>query len=260
VYKVSVVLMTPPAAAALAPPVKSMSLATAPAVLPVSLNGQLLGAVRTVTYATLDVNAKPPIVSVDYSPAVAVPGPAQHFTLYGANLNLPTSNNVYLTMPDGAEFNVSGWMVAEPTPGVQNFQTANRITLQLPLTTGAPAANAPAAGTYQLSAGCDAPSKYRTNSVPFQVAAWIDTSSVPPPSPPVIGTGVGPHTVTGQGFVMGATAVLLDTVRLGAADFSVVSAAQLTFTVPSTITAGTYSVRIRVNDVESPPAWWVVIP
>jgi hypothetical protein len=151
-------------------------------------------------------------------------------------------------------------MVAEPAPGAQNFQTANRITLQLPLTTGAPPANAPTAGTYQLSAGCDAPSKYRTNTVPFQVAAWIDTSAVPPPNPPIIGTGVGPYTLNGEGFVAGATEVLLDTVLLGAAEFNIVSVAQLTFTVPGTIAKGTYSVRVRVNGIESPPAWWVVIP
>ena len=258
VYKVSVVLMTPPATPALAPPVTAMTLAAAPAVFPASLDGQLLGAVRTVTYAALILTAPPTILSVDYSPEVTVPGPGQHFNLYGANLNLPTSNNVYLTMPDGTEFNVSGWMVPEPAPGVQNFQTANRITLQLPLTMGAPPANAPVAGTYRLSAGDAA--ALRTNSVPFQVAAWIDTSSVPQPNPPVIGTGVGPHTVNGEGFIAGATAVLLDTVPLDAAHFNVVSGAQLTFTVPATIPTGTYTVRIRVNGIESPPAWWVVVP
>jgi Pvc16 N-terminal domain len=267
VYKVSVVLMTPPATPALAPPVVLSTLAAEPAVFPDALSGQLLGSVRTVTYAALTLPAPPApptILSVDYSPAVAVPGPLQHFNLYGANLNLPTSNNVYLTMPDGTEFNVSNWMVPEPNPepvpNVPTFQTKNRTTLQLPLTMGAPPANTPPAGLYQLSAGCDAPTKYRTNAVPFYVGAWVDASSVPQPNPPIIGTGVGPYTVNGEGFVAGATEVLVETIALGAADFNVASAAQLTFTVPAFVTKGTYLVRIRVNNVESPPAWWVVIP
>jgi len=59
--------------------------------------------------------------------------------------------------------------------------------------------------------------------------------------------------------VVGATEVLLDTIMLPAANFNVVSAGELTFTVPAAVAAGTYTVRVRVDSVESPPAWWVVI-
>ena len=246
VYKVSVVLLTPPAALPLAPKVAAMQLAADPATFPYALNGQVIGTVRTVTFASLSSTvAKPVILSLDLSPAVAVPGPNLPFILYGANLNLPTSNNVYLLAPDGTETNVTAWMV----PG----QTASRITLQLP-------SPGPPAGVYQLRVGTDVPSKYRSNSTPFSVAAWIDTSSVPQPNPPLLTPAGGVYTVNGQGFVTGATEVLLDTVALDAAHFAVVSAAQLTFTAPAGIASGTYTLRLRVNQVESPPAWWVVVP
>jgi hypothetical protein len=264
VYKVSVVLLTPPAAPPPAPPVTTMRLYANPATFPYATNGQVFGTTRTVTFAALNSTvANPEILSVDYSPAVAAPG--QQFALQGANLNLPTSNNVYLLLLDGTEYNVSAWMVPEPPPSPippapPSFQTPSRITLQLPVTMGAPPANAPAPGIYQLRAGSDLPTSYRTNSTPFSVAAWIDTSSVAQPSPPILAAAGGTYTVSGQGFVAGSTEVLLDTILLPAASFTVVSAAELTFTVPGTVAAGTYTVRVRVNSVESPAAWWVVIP
>jgi hypothetical protein len=224
----------------------------------------VIGTTRTVTFASLTSTvANPNILSVDYSPAVAAP--SQQFALQGANLNLPTSNQVYLLMPDGTEYNVSGWMVPEPPalpipPSPPSFQTASRMTLQLPPTVGALPGNAPTPGVYQLRAGCDSPTPYRTNSTPFSVAAWIATSSVPQPNPPILEAVGGNYTIAGGGFVAGATDVLLDTILLPAANFNVVSAAELTFTRPATVTAGTYTVRVRVNGVESPPAWWVVIP
>jgi hypothetical protein len=261
VYKVSVVMLTPPAPLPLAKGVTTIQLAADPTLFPYALNGQVVGSVRTVSFASLaSTIAKPIILSMDTSPAVAVPGPGSHFILYGANLNLPTSNNVYLTMPDGTEFNVTPWLVPEPTPGVQNFQTASRMTLQLPLAMGALPANAPPPGVYQLSAGSDAPTKYRTNATPFSVAAFIDTSSVPQPNPPILAAVAGVFTLNGQGFVTGATEVYLDTILLLPAGITVVSAAEVTFTAPAGIAAGTYGVRVRVNNVESPPSWWVVLP
>jgi hypothetical protein len=130
--------------------------------------------------------------------------------------------------------------------------------LQLPLSVGAPPANAPAPGVYQLSAGSDAPTKYRTNTIPFSVAAWIDTSSVPQPNPPILAVVAGTYTLNGAGFVAGATEVLLDTIPVSG--LTVVSGAQVTFTAPGGLASGNYTVRVRVNNVESPPAWWVKIP
>jgi hypothetical protein len=247
-----------------APPVQTIALFADPASFPLASAGQVFGTTRTVTIPSLTSTvANPVILSQDYSPAVAVPGPNRHFALQGANLNLPTSNNVYLLMQDGTEFNVSNWMVAEPPPTVPpsppSYQTASKITLQMPTTLGALPVDAPVPGVYQLRAGSDAPTSYRTNATPFSVAAWIDTSSVPSPNPPLLPSVGGAYTLTGQDFVSGATEVLLDTFLLPAANFNVLSAEQIAFTVPATVPAGTYMLRVRVNNVESPPAWWVVI-
>ena len=264
IYKVGVVLLTPPATLAQAPPVQTIALFADPASFPLASAGQVFSTTRTVTIPSLTSTvANPVILSQDYSPAVAVPGPNRHFALQGANLNLPTSNNVYLLMQDGTEFNVSNWMVAEPPPTVPpsppSYQTASKITLQMPTTLGALPVDAPVPGVYQLRAGSDAPTSYRTNATPFSVAAWIDTSSVPSPNPPLLPSVGGAYTLTGQDFVSGATEVLLDTFLLPAANFNVLSAEQIAFTVPATVPAGTYMLRVRVNNVESPPAWWVVI-
>src|SRR5277367_879898 len=226
VYKVSVVLLTPPAAPPPASPVKTISLFSDPVTFPYAASGQVIGTTRTVTFASLTSTvANPNILSVDYSPAVAAP--SQQFALQGSNLNLPTSNQVYLVMPDGTEHKVSGWMVPEPPalpipPNPPSFQTRSRITLQLPATVGALPANAPTPGVYQLRAGCDLPTPYRTNSTPFSVAAWIKTSSVPQPNPPILPAAGGTYTIAGEGFVAGATEVLLDTILLPAANFEVV--------------------------------------
>lgn len=264
IYKVSVVLLTPPAALAQEPPVEAISLTSDPAAFPFAGAGQVIGTSGTFTFASLSSTVADPIIlSQNYSPAVAVPGPNQPFALQGANLNLATSNNVYLLMADGTEFNVSNWMKLEPPPTVPpsppSYQTASKVTLQLPPTVGALPANAPVPGIYQLRAGSDTPTSYRTNATPFSVAAWINASSVPPPNPPLLAASAGTYTIAGQGFVTGATEVLLDTILLPAANVDVVSAEEVTFTVPATVAAGTYTVRVRVNNVESPPAWWVVI-
>ena len=130
----------------------------------------------------------------------------------------------------------------------------------MPAKVGPPPAGAPAPGIYQLRAGSDTPPSYRTNATPFSVAAWIDTSSVPSPNPPILVPSAGTYTIAGEGFAAGLTEILMDTILLDATVVSVVSAEKITFTVPAAVHAGTYSLRVRVNSVESPPAWWVVIP
>jgi hypothetical protein len=265
IYKVAVVLLTPPAPAAQAPPVKAISLFAEPGSFPTAAAGEVFGTTRSVSIPGLTSTVSNPVfLTQDYSPAVAVPGPGEPFVLQGDNLNLPTSNNVYLLMPNGAEVKVSNWMVPEPPPTVPpsppSFQTASKITLQLPSTIGAAPANSPPPGIYQLLAGSDAPAPYRTNATPFSIGAWIDTSSVPSPNPPLLQPSGGTYTVDGQGFVPGATEMLLDTLLLPAANFNVVSAVKITFTVPGTVATGKYTLRIRVNGVESPPAWWAVVP
>jgi Pvc16 N-terminal domain/IPT/TIG domain len=257
VYKVSVVLLTPPATPTLAPKVTSMQLAADPTLFPYSQSGQVLGVVWTASFASpLSSVLSPDIVNIDYSPAVVPLG--QRFFLYGVNLNQPTSSRVYFLAPDGTETEVTGWKTTEVDPTNPHFQTVSRITLDLPTTlTGLPA-GAQSPGVYQLRAGSQSPADpntNRTNAAPFSIAAWIDTSSVPPPNPPfLLPDGTGTYTLNGQGFVAGQTEILLDTVP---SLFTVVSPQQATFKTPATLPSGRYTVRVRVNGVESPPSWWI---
>jgi hypothetical protein len=265
VYKVSVILLTPPAAPAPAPQVQpqGVSLIADPTQLPYSQSGQLLGAVWTATFPSLTSSAAAPdTLSIDYSPAVVPYG--QRFFLYGANLNTPTSSNVFLLMPDGVtEFDVTSWRSADP-----QLQTSSRITLDMRNTIGAPPGQAPPPGIYQLRAGSLGPSANRTNSVPFSISAWIDTSSVPSPNPPILlPDGTGTYTLKGEGFLLGQTETLLDTYALVNnqtaplldGQFALSPTTQATFRHPAGLAGGVYAVRVRVNGVESPPSWWISV-
>jgi hypothetical protein len=225
-----------------------------------------MGAVWTASFASpLSSVASPEPVSIDYSPAVVPYG--QRFFLYGAYLNLPTSSNVFLLMPDGVtEYNVSGWMTTEVDLANPHFQTSSRITLDLPASLGALPVDAPPPGIYQLLAGSPSPGTNRTNAVPFSVAAWINTSAVPPPNPPILmPDATGTYTLEGEGFVLGQTEILLDTIALSNnqvpplldGQFAVAPTQQAKFRPPAGIPTGRYTVRVRVNGVESPPSWWI---
>jgi hypothetical protein len=272
VYKVSVVLLTPPATPVLAKPVQVAQLATNPTVFPFAATGQVTGTVRTLTFATpLSTAAVPEIVSVDYSPAVVAPG--QRFVLTGVNLNQggpapapETSDRVFLIVPGNAPLDVTdNWKTHKGAPDEKNFQTDSHITLDLPATVGALPANSPAPGIYQLCAGGNNPPNL-TNSVPFSIAARVDVS-IPPPAPPILSSVGGTYTLQGEGFVAQHTQILLDTIALSEntggppsdGQFTVGSSQQVTFRAPAGLASGRYTVRVRVNEVESPPSWWIIV-
>lgn len=258
VYKVSVVFISPEAPAGPpAPHPKQISLSADPSLLPYAAVGQVIGTLRTVRYHSPDgTAAQPDIRSFDLSPATVAPG--ERFILYGAGLNQNSSHRVYLIMPDGTEREVTAWLVPFPA------QTNTRFTLTLPATVGAPPTDAPPAGVYQVRVGSDAAQgdaqTIRSNTTPFSVAARVRVTAEPP-----ILTGPGPFTLNGAGFVAGNTEVLLDTVPLretggapGAGEFNVTGAA-ITFRPPGNLAPGRYAVRIRVNQIESAPAWWLQV-
>jgi hypothetical protein len=274
-YRVSVVLLTPPAPPALAKPVLVSKTTLDPALFPFALAGQLIGASRSFSFASPDsTGADPRIVNIDYSPAVVAAG--QRFFLYGAHLNQAgpapkpaTSFRVYLIQPDGSEVQVTDqWKVPETNPAAPNFQTDARITLDLPNTVGPLPLNSPPPGVYQLRAGSDSPPEpftNRTNAVPFTVVPRINVT-IAPPAAPILTPVAGTYTLNGEGFIAGGTHVLLDTIVLidnpaGPSDgeFRVVSRQQVEFRPPLGIALGRYTVRVRVNNVEAPPSWWIVI-
>jgi hypothetical protein len=264
VYKVSVVFMTPPVAVvALAAGVQQINLTADPANLPFSANGQLIGAYRKVTYTSpLSSVASPRILSYDSSaPSVAA---NQTLTLFGAGLSNsagqanPTAKRLYLLMPSGTEMEITSWIVPIPNPNAPppDIVLDSRITIQLP-------AIPPDPGVYQLRVGSDVASgditTYRSNVVPICIAAAM-TGMPLPPAAPILGTDV----LSGVGFISGRTALLLDTVGLAegavqGGNFQVVNANTINFQLPAGLPPGLYAVRLRVNDVESDPSWWVSV-
>jgi hypothetical protein len=276
VYKVSVVFLTPPAPDPFAKQVTRAALAVDPSSLPYQQSGQVSGTLSTVTYATPNSSvAAPELVTFDCSPATAILG--QNFLLCGGGLNQPTSSNVYLLIPDPAsptgfdEVDVTAsWKLPDPDPANQNFlNTDSRLALRLPATAAAMPANAQNAGVYQLRVGntlpLSDPKAVRSNATPFSIAARVNVT-IAPPNAPILTDVAGTFTVKGQQFDPNQTQVLLETVALtltsGALQqgtFKVVDSQTITFQKPANISAGFYAVRIRVNQVESPPGWWIKV-
>lgn len=272
VYKVSVVFITPPAPAPLAKQVERPVLAVDPTTLPYHQSGQVVGTLSSVTYATpASTPATPEVVTFNYSPATVTLG--QTFVLFGGGLNQSTSSAVYLLVPDSSspsgfdEQDVTAWKVPDPDP-LHHMQTDSRLTLGVPSTVAALPVNAQGPGVFQLRVGnavaLGNPGAIRSNATPFSIAAPVNVTIAPPNPPLLVPDGAGTYTVKGQQFVPGQTQVLLDTVALTLAagplhpgTFNLVDPQTTTFQRPATLPSGVYAVRIRVNQVESPPGWWI---
>lgn len=277
-YRVAVVFLTPPAPPESAKQVVKYTLAVDPTPFPFAQNGQVFGTSSTTTFLpppTAQSDSSP--VSVDYSPATVIPG--QRFFLYGAGLNQGTdytgtgpnpgaSYRVYLLLPPDykTEQEITIWKTPDADPNNPN-QTASRIVLDMPATLGSLPGNTPAAGVYSIRVGSEAPPDQitnRTNSTPFSIAARVDIPASP--SDPVLVPNAGVYTITGLGFIPGSTEVMLDTVPLSTVtsppengQFTVVDEQTITFQPPAYLRPGLYGVRVRVNEVESPPAVWISV-
>jgi hypothetical protein len=251
VYKVSVVFLTPDVTRPPpGPPVQQVAVAPDAASDLFARSGQVFGTSRTVTFLTPDSTvAAPKFKSFDLSPAVAAPG--ERFVLHGEALDQPTVSHLFLLLPDETELDVTGWMSADPKVP----STKSRITLDLPPGLGLPA-DSPLPGVYRLRAGSPG---YRTSATPFSVAARVPVPAAT--NPPIL---TGPlFTINGTGFIPGSTEVLLSGTPLrpiggapGAGEVNI-GASVITFRAPLGISPGLHPVRIRVNAVESAPAWWI---
>jgi hypothetical protein len=242
VYKVSVVFITPPAPTVSPAPVWVFRIV--PEVLPFTLPGQLLSTSANLSYVAPDGQ------TYNLSPSPALVAAGQRFFLYGTGFTGTT--RLYLLAASGTETDISSWIQTRET---------TRLELQIPT------ASPPAPGVYQLQIGnalaMTDPSATRSNPTPFSIAALVNPTGGPIVNG-VIGTTL---TLAGQGFVTGKTEVLLSSIKLtpvsgspGAGQFQVVSNTALQLQLPTTIAAGRYPVRVRVNQVESVPAKWVVVP
>jgi hypothetical protein len=253
-YKVSAVFLAPEAVVEpQAPGVERIVTAADHGDLPLDSLGALTGTASTATYVLPGGTVRP----YDFAPAVAAPG--ERLALHGIGLDLPTTTRVFLFQPGEPRIDVSAWR----TDGPPRSPTSARLLL--PGAVGAAPAATPPPGVYHVQVGTDTalgdPQTYASNTTPFSIAPRLDVGG----GDPLLGAVAGLFTVTGAGFVDGHTQVLLGTVALaqaagppGQGEFSIGGAGTtIDFRAPTVLAPGRYAVRIRVNDVEARPAWWV---
>jgi hypothetical protein len=261
VFRASVVFIDPDVMPPPAPPTSSFSAAAGPVPLPFPSPGTgdypvLLGTFRDGSYVGPSGQAIP----FSQSPATVAAG--QTARLLGSDLGVRgVSDRVYLLPPGGgAEADVTAWAVAADSA---------RFVLALPAMVGAPPADAPEPGVYQLRVGSGTPGSpgaTRSGSTPVSVAAQVNPPGGSPPEGPVL-TGPPPFTVTGTGFITGTTEVLVGTVALtattaapgpGTVSFDP-SGGSFSFSPPPGPSGAVLPVRVRVNGIESDPAVWVML-
>jgi hypothetical protein len=252
VYKVSPIFLTPQATdEAPAPPVERF-VATADAVdLPLDPLGDVSGTASSSSYALPDATLRP----CDLSPAVAAAG--ETIALHGAGLDRPTAARVYLLPANGPRVEVTAWRTDAP-------KSKSSARVELPAGAGAAPGGTPDPGVYQLAVGSDMAlgdsATHISRLTSFSIAARVD-----PGGSALLMQNGGIFSFTGAGFVGSHTEVLLGTVRLteGAGPPSQGTFAiggggtTIDFAAPSSLAPGRYAVRVRVNGIESKPAWWV---
>jgi hypothetical protein len=188
---------------------------------------ELFGTFRRASYAG-------PAGAVSFTQAPATVAPGQQVWLMGENM---TGAPIALISEDGAAIDISDWTV---TPD----STATRTVLQVPDTVGSPPGPPPPTGRYQVRVG--------ENLAPLSLAALVDPTSGP----------VLPQTaslsLTGEGFVAGATEVAVGAIPVPASQITVgAGGTSLTFPTPAGPPGTVAPISVRVLGIESDPALWV---
>jgi hypothetical protein len=261
VYRVAVVFIDPDPMprTVTEPETKTFSLTADPVSLPLPPTDPadeypvLFGTSRQGSYMGPNGTAVP----FSLSNIALVPG--QTSWLLGSYLGVSgVSDHVYLQSADGSsETDVTAWVIsADSSPA--------KFVFALPATAGTAPADAPAAGVYQLRVGSGAlgsSGAVRSGSVSISVAAYVDPSAGP------VLSGSAPFTVTGAGFLVGVTEVLVGTIALSdvasapaAGQVSIESSgASFSLAPPAGTSGQVLPVRVRVNGIESDPALWVTL-
>jgi hypothetical protein len=259
VYRAAVVLIDPDTMPAPAPDTTSFAVEVAgPVPLPLTAPGS--GQSPPVVFGTFRSGSYlgPANVTVPFSQSPATVAAGQTGWLTGSGLDVQdVSASAYLLPPGGgAEVDVTAW--------VQAGSSAAKLVLTLPAAAGPAPDGVPDPGVYQLRAGSGAPglpASTRTGAVPVSIAALVSPSGGP------LLTGPAPFTVSGVGFVPGATEVLVGTVALtetaspaAPGEVSIdPSGTSFSFTPPDGPAGTVAAVRVRVNGIESDPALWVTL-
>jgi hypothetical protein len=262
VYKVSVAFITP-SELPLVPqkPPESVGLAVGPMGTSSKAPARLFGAAVRESFIAPPNASAGDAEAISYVAAPGLVRPGDDLIVTGDGLDHADFAGVYLSTPDGAtEFDVTDWRQL-PVSGTD-------LRLRFPKATGTPKAASLAPGIYRLSVGSDAPKKTRSNVVPISVAAFIDDTVTPPALSPhhLDADASGVYTVKGIGFTTALTQVFVGDAALARITTKppdqgqfVVDPTETSFQFkrPASLAKGTYEVRVRVNQVDSPPAWTI---
>jgi hypothetical protein len=229
IYRAAVVFLDPDTLPPPAPDTTSFNVAVEQAAPAAPGTVEMFGTFRRVSYVG-------PAGPVSFTQAPATVAPGQQVWLMGAGL---TGAPITLVSEAGVATDISGWVVAADS-------TATRVVLQVPDTAGSPPGPPPATGRYQVRVGGDL--------APLSLAAYVDPSGGPvlPNSPSI--------SLTGEGFVAGATEVLVGTNPVPASQITVgAGGASLTFPTPVGTSGTVAPISVLVQGIESDPALWVTL-
>jgi hypothetical protein len=228
VYRAAVVFIDPDTPPPAARKTAAANFIVEPLASGPAAGGDLFGTFRRGSYL-----APSGVVPFTQAPATVAPG--QPVWLLGSNL---ADAAISLISESGALTDISGWI------GVDS--TATRIVLQVPSVAGSPPGAPPAPGRYQVQVG--------DGLAPLTVAAYVD------PGPGPVLASQPSITVTGEGFVPGATEISVGAIPVPASQISVApTGTSLTFTSPSGSGGMVWPVTVRVNGIESDPALWATL-
>ena len=248
VYKASIVFVTPSAAAAAPQPKPTaVALAVAPNVAVASHSpARLFGAaLRDGFIVPADGTAPEDVQTLVVNGLVRL---GDTLIVTGAGLDKAGYQNVYLTPNGGAEQDVTAWRPGPP--GASDFRLAIPKTVT--------------PGLYTLTVGSDAPTAQRSGAIPVTICARVDGLSRPPQLHP---DGSDLFTINGAGFDAAGTQMFFGALPLanvaaapGAGQFAIDGTGTvMTFKCPTPLPAGRYDLAIRVNGIDVPPVWYVLV-
>ena len=201
----------------------------------------------------------------DQVPASAAPAPAatgQSFMLRG--YYLADADPVYLVEygPGGAETETditATWKQPLAPPYTTVPVGGVPFMLRPPPT---PPGACPPPGQYGLRVGQPGKPAWRSATVPFSIAPWID-----PAGGPLLDPSGGTYSFNSANIPPARAELRLGTVALTQIPSGVPAAGQwtlsgstVTFAAPARLPAATYAIRLRAGNVEADPALWAVVP
>jgi hypothetical protein len=261
IFRVAVVLITPSnPPGTVSPTPKTINLAVAPSAA-LATTPQLFGVSRTVGLSNTRNNTDPNRVVAIATPLSTVAGAT--LRVGGLGLSGAAAAGVYLSTLDGATtWTITGWRT--------NGRLDSELVLNVPNTyaippAGAVPASAPTPGVYLLSVGGATPAS-RGPGIPLVITPRLDDVA----TPPLLTAVSDVYTLVGAGFTPSATQVYIGDTPLtpvttpptgGTGGFLVgANGTRILFSLPSGQPSGLTSVRVRVDGVDTPPAWQLVAP